>query len=114
MTMAERVHADVPEVIAAARRLQAQGEALERTTKTHLQNITKAENGHEVFAPDEFTETFLRIYHKTTEVGQLNEAIKKNLEQLGPTMKEFGHYLVSGMWTTAGTDHDSGSDIAKA
>ena len=112
--MAERMHADVPEVIAAARQIQAQGEALERTTKTHLQNIVKAENGDDVFAPDEFTENFLKTYHKPTEVGQLNEAIKKNVEQLGPTMKEFGQYLVGGMWTTAGTDHESGSDIAKA
>jgi hypothetical protein len=112
--MAERMHASIPEVIAAAREIQAQGEALEKAMKTAVGNIVKAENAGDVFPSDEFTDTFLKTYHKPTEAGDLNDAIKSNVEKLGPTMKEFGEYLVGGMWTTAGTDHDSGSDIAKA
>jgi hypothetical protein len=112
--MAERTHADVPEVLAAAREIQSQGEALEKAMKTALGNIVKAENAGDVFPPDEFTDKFLDVYKKPTEAGLLNDAIKKNVEALGPTMKEFGQYLVGGMWTTAGTDHESGSDIAKA
>jgi hypothetical protein len=112
--MADGMHASVPEVIAAARKIQAQGEALETAMRTAMGNIVKAENAGDVFPSDEFTDTFLRTYHKPTEGGHLNDAIKANVEKLGPTMKEFGEYLVGGMWTTAGTDYDSGSDIAKA
>lgn len=112
--MGESVHANIPEVLLAAHQIEADGHALESTMKSAVAKITGGE-GPEIFPSDEFTDNFVGpSYHRPVGNTTMNTAIQNNALQMGPAMGELGKYVSGSMWTYAGTDDESGSEIAKA
>ena len=113
------IRTSVADILGIANRLRINGQSLSTAMDGKLGAITTLEAAPGTLPRDEFTEEFLKTYHKSVEVAggggqQMNEAVKATVPQLGEAMDKLGAYVADAMWSYTGTDDDNATDIDRA
>ncbi|WP_328343222.1 hypothetical protein [Micromonospora sp. NBC_00421] len=112
------IRTSVADILGIANRLRASGQSLASTMNCRLGAISGLESAPGTLPRDEFTEEFLKTYHKPVEGAgggqQMNEAVKESVPKLGKAMDQLGKYVADAMWSYTGTDDDNATDIDRA
>ncbi|MFJ6198355.1 hypothetical protein [Micromonospora sp. NPDC092111] len=113
------IKSSVADILGIANRLRVNGQSLSATMDGKLGAVSGMESAPGTLPRDEFTEEFLKTYHKSVEVAggggqQMNEAIKDTVPKLGVAMDQLGKYVADAMWSYTGTDDDNATDIDRA
>ncbi|WP_431915399.1 hypothetical protein [Micromonospora wenchangensis] len=113
------IRTSVADILGIANRLRINGQSMSTAMDGKLGAITTLEAAPGTLPRDEFTEEFLKTYHKPVEVPggggqQMNEAVKATVPQLGEAMDKLGAYVADAMWSYTGTDDDNATDIDRA
>ncbi|GHJ05772.1 hypothetical protein TPA0907_01390 [Micromonospora humidisoli] len=113
------IKTSVADILGIANRLRFAGQSMSTTMGDRFRAITTLEGTPGTLPRDEFTNEFLKTYHKSVEVSdgggqQMNEAIKTTVPQLGTAMDKLGAYVADAMWSYTGTDDDNATDIDRA
>jgi hypothetical protein len=113
------IKSSVADILGIANRLRASGQSLTSTIGGNLAAVSGMESAPGTLPRDEFTEEFLKTYHKSVEVSgggaqPMTDAIKDSVPKLGEAMDRLGKYVVDAMWSYSGADDDSATQINRA
>jgi hypothetical protein len=111
-----QISTSVADILSLASGLRAQGKTLTDGMKPLLASIEALERDGETFPPDEFTSTFLGLYHQEVDAGDgtklpASEAVKQSAGSVGAALTGIADYVATAMWNYQGTDEDSATDI---
>lgn len=112
------IKGSVGDIIGIANGLRSRGEELASTMRTAADDIEGKEGG-KVFAPDDFTEGFLKTYHDTTNDSQgrettVNLAVRESAVDMGTRLSGLGDDVAGAMFAYSGTDLENAGDISEA
>jgi hypothetical protein len=110
------IRTSVAEIVAIANGLRDKGRDLTDAMSHAVSEVEAHERNPKTFPPDEFTDTFMGIYHKEVPTGDghtmsVNEAVKHGVGGLGEAMTSLGDFVADAMWTYQGQDTENATDI---